>query len=179
MKIRFIQPFSYELNIGQAYNEAVAELPSDCWVCITDQDTLKFDSFAHKVQQIAAKAPKNALIGCYTNRLRKTNQAVFTPLYDNADIDDHYDHYNRRWDAYGTQLERCQLVAGVFMLFHKSLWESVKFREDTYKFDAYFSNDVQKAGGQLLLAKGLYIFHLYRWGQRDPENYLTHLEKNN
>ena len=64
------------------------------------------------------------------------------------------------------------------MVFHKSLWEKVGgFREDQTFFDKYFSYDVYDKGGVCMIAKGLYIFHLYRWGSLNPVSEVKHLVK--
>ena len=166
--MNFIQPYDFNINIGKAYNEACDPLYG--WICITDQDTLKFDGFAQKVKQITEIADKTQVITCMTNRLRKDNINVVQELYDESDINVHLNKYNALWDEYGTTLERTKMpIAGVFMLFHKTVWNTVKFRENDPTFDGAFSVDVRRAGFTTWTAKGLYIFHLYRWG-RDISN---------
>lgn len=173
--INYIQPFALDLNIGKAYNDAIK--PLEGWICITDQDTLKFEGFGNRVNEIVEKAQKNMLITCHTNRLRKANNCVIHSLYDEDSITKHQAFYHALWNRYGVTFDNINVVPGMFMLFHKSLWDLVKFREDTIKFDTLFTMDCRKAGAQIKIAKGLYILHLYRWGQKDPENYIKHLEK--
>lgn len=175
--IHFIQPFSYDLDIGKAYNEAISRLPNE-WVCITDQDTLKFKDFALRVKELVNAADKNCVITCKTNRLRKQNKCVHLPLYDNVNIDHHYAFYNKLWERYGTEFEPTNNIPGMFMLFHKSVWEKVKFVENDIRFDMLFTHEARRKGYKILLSKGLYIFHLYRWGETEPEKYLQHLIKN-
>lgn len=173
--IHFIQPYDFNLNIGKAYNKEIE--PLEGWICLTDQDTLKFEGFAEKVDQIINVSNENMLITCMTNRLRKANKCVVPGMYDEERISKHMEKYNALWDRYGTFLDNINVVPGMFMLFHKSLWEKVKFREDTIKFDTLFTMDARAKGMQIKVAKGLYIFHLYRWGKDDPENYIEHLLK--
>jgi hypothetical protein len=76
-----------------------------------------------------------------------------------------------------------QNVAGLFMLFPKRLWNKHKFEEGSIMikkgakqgfFDFWFSDYVLKTG-RIGLAKGLYIFHLYRLFHNDRKN-KSHLD---
>lgn len=172
--INYIQPYSYELNIGKAYNEAIE--PLEGWICITDQDTLKFEGFAQRVKEIVNSAEITQVITCATNRLRKDNTNVIHELYDESDINVHYDKFNELWRTYGSKLERTkEPIAGVFMLFHKSVWKKVKFIEDAINFDSLFTTMCRQNGFTTHVAKGLYIFHLYRWGRNVAD--ISHLIK--
>lgn len=174
--INFIQPYSYELNIGKAYNEAIE--PLEGWICITDQDTLKFDGFAQRVKQIIETIDEDTLFTCMTNRLRKNNKQVLTHLFDETDINVHLNEFERLWSLNGVKMTDTDTIAGVLMVFHKKVWEKVKFVENAPNFDRIFSGQCRNAGFKTKLALGLYIFHLYRWGKHDPENYVAHLIKN-
>ena len=162
--MNFIQPYDFDFNIGKAYNEACE--PLEGWICITDQDTLKFEGFAQRVKQITDIADKTQVITCITNRLRKDNENVIHELYNESDINIHKDKFDALWTTYGTQLEPTKMpIAGVCMIFHKSVWEKVKFIEKAINFDSLFTHSCKRAGFTTHVAKGLYIFHLYRWGR--------------
>ena len=172
--INFIQPFSYELNIGKAYNEACKDLEG--WICITDQDTLKFEGFAQRVKKITENAQETFVITCVTNRLREDNTNVVHSLYNEADINVHFKKFNELWALYGDRIDKTrEPIAGVCMIFHKSVWEKVKFVENAINFDSLFTTHCKTAGFLPCVAKGLYIFHLYRWG-RDVAD-ISHLIK--
>lgn len=172
--IHFIQPYSFKLNIGAAYNEAIK--PLEGWICLTDQDTLKFEGFARRVKEIVDNAQENYIITCKTNRLRKDNTNVIMDVYDESDINVHFDLFNELWETYGAEIEPTkEPIAGVFMLFHKSAWNEVKFVENAINFDRLFTDQLKRKGFIPHVAKGLYIFHLYRWG-RDPAD-TSHLIK--
>ena len=173
--IHFLQPYDYNLNIGKAYNYSISLLPPDSWICITDQDTLKFEGFAQRVLEIVRKSEKNYLITCKTNRLRKSNKTVVSNYFENDSVRDHLELNEQLWKENGTNLEPYNLAAGVCMIFHKSMWEKVKFEENTVVFDRLFSRDFINNGGKIFIAKGLYLFHLYRYGKKDPENNISHL----
>lgn len=172
--IHFIQPFSFDLNIGKAYNEAIA--PLEGWICITDQDTLKFEGFAGRVKSVVESASENDVITCRTNRLHLSNRNLVANMYHEPDINKHKETFDKLWNIYGNTLELTEMpIAGVFMLFHKSVWEKAPFNENSIRFDSEFTEAVRNLGFQTKVAKGLYIFHLYRWG-RDV-NDIRHLQK--
>jgi len=179
MNISFIQIYDFDLRISQNLNNVVKNLPNQ-WICLTDQDTLKFPTFADNLRQIILNSgvTENDLLGCMTNRLRPTNPAVINELYDEADINVHFNKADALWYEYGTDIFKADLVAGCCMVFHKSLWEKVGgFNEDKIFFDKYFSKSVIENGGNCYIAKGLYIFHLYRWGSASPVDSVEHLIK--
>lgn len=172
--IHFLQPYSFDLNIGKAYNEAIE--PLDGWICITDQDTLKFQGFADRVSRIVDGADKTDVVTCVTNRLHPSNENLVPGLYDEPDINVHLEKYTDVWCEHGANLTPTNMpIAGVFMLFHKSVWDQVKFVENSIHFDSVFTRDVKNAGFKTYVAKGLYIFHLYRWGKNI--NDISHLQK--
>lgn len=157
--MNFIQPFGS--NIGDAYNKAIE--PLEGWICITDQDTLKFKGFAQHAKEITDKADISQVITCMTNRLRKDNKNVIQALYEESDIKVHIAKFNELWERYGTTIERTkEPIAGMCMIFHRSVWDKVKFK-NTLNFDNHFTTDVRKEGFTTHVAKGLYIFHLYKW----------------
>lgn len=172
--IHFLQPYSFDLNIGKAYNEAIE--PLEGWICITDQDTLKFQGFADRVKRIIDGAKETNVITCATNRLHPSNENLVKGVYDESDIDVHKGVYEYLWKKHGANIEHTNMpIAGVFMLFHKFVWDEVKFKENSIHFDSIFTNEVRKKGFITYVAKGLYIFHLYRWGKN--VNNINHLIK--
>ena len=174
--INFIQPYSFTLDIGIAYNKACE--PLEGWICITDQDTLKFEGFANHLRTIIGTIDENVVFTCMTNRLRRNNPQVVKECFDESDIDKHFNYFNNVWDVYGTKLVDTETIAGVCMVFHKKVWEKVKFA-NCVTFDRVFSHQARQAGFKTKLALGLYIFHLYRWGKPDPENNIEHLNRQN
>lgn len=177
MEINYLQIYDYELNISKALNKAIEKLND--WICLTDQDTLKFPSFPNNLKEILLKANKNDLIGATTNRLNPVNPQTVKELFNEPNINTHFNYSIEAWNKYGTELEKTKLIAGCCMIFHKELWQKVGgFQEDKIFFDKYFSYDVTNNGGKCLIAKGLYIFHLYRWKSKDPTSAVEHLIKN-
>jgi GT2 family glycosyltransferase len=176
MKINYLQIHDYNLDISKRLNECVALLPNE-WICLTDNDVLKFPSFADNIKAVLESdgVTYNDLIGTTTNRLRPTNPQVVNELFDEKNMDKHFQYADRAFKIYGTELEHTKLIAGSCMVFHKSLWEKVGgFDEDKIFFDKYFSYKVNDIG-RCLIAKGVYTFHLYRWGSDNPVGAVHHL----
>ena len=172
--INFIQPYSFELNIGDAYNEAIE--PLEGWICLTDQDTLKFDGFAHHIKDVIETIDERTIFTCMTNRLRKDNRQVIIELFDETNIEVHFNKFASLWALNGTKLTDADVIAGVCMVFHKSIWERIKF-VNAANFDRVFTAECKNRGYKIKLATGIYIFHLYRWGKKNPESSFEHLFK--
>lgn len=74
-----------------------------------------------------------------------------------------------------------QTVAGVMMLFPKSVWQKVgKFPEGGISIkgefvDYHFSRAVGKIG-KLGIAEGVYLFHAYRMDAVDTRTHKDHLK---
>lgn len=176
-QIRYITPFALDKNIGRAYNEAIYELPDDCFVVLRDGDTMFLTpEWGNQIEQIIKDNPDYDLITCMTNRIGVKELCV-DYLFDCKDISTHIIDCEFRWRENKTKVIPTDIAPGMLMIFHKSLWLKHKFRENSIIFDRQFSNDVIRGGGKIGVAKGLYIFHLYRFGQENPQSYTKHLKK--
>lgn len=176
IQIRFIQPFSQSKNIGFEYNQCISELPDDCYICLRDQDTLPLRSdFGNQVYQVINENPDYQIIGCLTNRLRAPYQLVKGRFSEDSNISNHIEIANQQWEQNSTLVTEVPGVAGMCMIFHKSAWEKIKFEENSIFFDKNFCDKARKLGMKIGVSKGIYLFHLYRWGQTDPFSYKLHL----
>lgn len=177
MYVHHITPFRSDKNIGRAYNEACATAPKGGWICLRDPDTMFLQPGSQAlIEQIAASDPPFDLIGCRTNRLRGKHQCCQS-MFNEANIDIHVKYAeicNNEHFLYIAHTH--QPIAGMFMLFRKSLWDRIKFNETAMRFtDKKFSAAVMANGGKLGVAQGLYLFHLYRWGSNNPYTDIEHL----
>jgi len=176
IQIRFIQPFSQSKNIGHEYNQCISELPNDCYICLRDQDTLPLRSdFGNQIYEVIKANPDYPIIGCMTNRLRAPYQLSKGKFSNDPNISNHIEIANQEWDEHKTLVTEVPGVAGMCMIFHKSVWERIKFDENTIFFDKRFCEQARKLGMKIGVARGVYLFHLYRWGKEDPFNYKEHL----
>lgn len=175
--IHYLTPFRSDKNIGTAYNEACATAPEGGWICLRDPDTmfLQPDSQA-LIEQIVESDPPFDLIGCLTNRLRGGHQRV-SGMFEEKSLLVHMSLASVFRDNNNIEIEpTTQPIAGMFLLFRKSLWDRIKFDETAGMYtDQVFSRDVIKSGGKLGVAQGLYLFHLYRWSSSHPYTDVEHL----
>lgn len=177
MKINFLSIHDYNLDISKRLNDCINLLPNE-WIVLSDNDVLKFPNFAENIKTVLESADKNNLYGTMTNRLRPSNPQVINSLFDESDMNVHYQKSIDLWTEYGINTEETNLIAGSCMIFHKELWEKVgKFNELVIFFDKYFSYEVTKNGGKCLIMKGIYTFHLYRWHSKSPVDSVEHLIK--
>ena len=175
MILHFITPFAQDKNIGLEYNKRIAELPEDCYICLRDQDTLPLTSdWGNKIYQVIEQNKDYDIIGCMTNRIRAPFQLVDGIFNTDSNISNHIDISIEQWDKHGTSVKDAPYIAGLCMIFHKSVWESIKFTENSIFFDLEFCQ-AARTKYKIGIAQGIYLFHLYRWGQLDPYTYKSHL----
>lgn len=165
-------------NIGGGINDFVSLLPDDAWVCIRDADTLfLIDQQQPLIQLIVDSDPPFDLIGCKTNRLRSAIQCHNGEISEEPDIRKHIAIAHDLLGQNGTDILPVPPphVAGMFMLFRKSLWDELHFPENTAYFDSEWTWALHARGKQLGIALGIYLWHSYRFGKKDPANYNKHL----
>lgn len=180
MNIHYITPYSTEKNFGKAINEQISIIPDEDWVCVLDGDMMFLTpDWGRQVSEVVRKhGKKYSLFGCLTNRLGRNIQRYRGEFSNNFDVKHHYDIAKELESNYWAEVEDVtskKRVAGMFMLFPKSLWNRIQFKENTPNFDDIFSTEVIKSGGKLGLLKGLYVFHCYRLWSESPGRDREHL----
>jgi hypothetical protein len=176
-QIRYVTPFALDKNIGKAYNEAISELPDDCFVVLRDGDTMFLTTeWGNQIEQIIKYNQDYDVITCMTNRIGVRECLLYSEFMDKP-IEKQIEIAQTCWLDHKADVKQTLVAPGMLMIFHKSTWAKHKFRENSIIFDRQFSNDVIRSGGKIGVAKGLYIFHLYRFGQENPQSYTKHLKK--
>jgi hypothetical protein len=183
--VHYFTPASGDKNLGRAYNKA-CEMVTDLndWICIRDGDTMFLTpDWPKQIEEIIQTNGHNyQLISCYTNRLGLKHQLLNGELSQDTDVRNHTNLALRQRDKYRTEVVQSpSYTAGLFMLFKRSLWDTIKFKEgltssdeSTDFIDAQFSKEVLKKGGRIGLAKGIYLFHAYRLHQKTHRDW-SHL----
>jgi cellulose synthase/poly-beta-1,6-N-acetylglucosamine synthase-like glycosyltransferase len=181
MKIYYSTPFSIDKNIGGAYNEFCKIVPNDeDWIVITDADSMfltpDYGVIIHKA--IQTHGNDFGLIGCYTNRLRKTHQLHNGTFSNDHDIRHHVKIAMEYMCKDGIEDITPLNIAGVFMAFQKKTWKLVGgFLENSIVADTFFSQQVVSKGLKLGLIRGLYVYHWYRgWEINNPFLSIKHLK---
>ena len=185
MTVHHITPGKSDLNFGKAINDVIEFLPDEDWICLRDIDTLPLHHrvFFKQCEEIA-ESGKYDLVSCMTNRLGVKYQLHDGLLSDNFNIKHHLSIAHERYNKYGSTVDEAPgNIAGVMMLFSKKTWEDVgRFKEggvqvDGSFLDYHFSSTVQKIGGKIGIAKGIYLFHTYREWENNVRFGYEHLLK--
>ncbi len=166
-------------DIGKAINDAIAVLHEDSWVCLRDTDTMfLLPDQPSMLEDLVATNPPFDVIGASCNRLGSSYQLLGGKIDDDPNILNHISHAKVARDYYGDEIEEVPQgtpLAGFFLLFRKSLWKEIPFEERSIQFDIIFSNTLHERGKRLGLMRGMYLFHIYRLGQKDPQRAISHL----
>lgn len=184
MNIHYIQPYAVDKNIGKVYNDTLYGLrqgfPLTDWVCITDQDTMFLLPETKALIHDTVNRLGNtyySLLTCYTNRLNYGYQLHAGVRSDDDNMNNHIQIAKSRMYTHGMDVKPYpHIVAGMFMLFPLAMTQFIKFGENTPYFDEKFTADVRAGGGKVGIMEGVYIFHLYRWGQTNPGEHFDHLK---
>lgn len=178
--IYYFTPADPTKKIGKVYNAHCESVPNnEDWICIRDGDTMFLTSnWSHIIKETIKRYPDTALFGCYTNRIGLDYQLA-DGFSENPDVTYHARKAQEQWEKYGTEcVEIDKPVAGMFMLFRRSVWTRVPFKDDLVVgnkfFDWDFGERVLKLGGKVRLMKGVYLFHFYRFltGRQDKSHLL-------
>lgn len=161
-------PYGPNLQYGRAINEFCEQAPKDSWIIIRDRDTMYLEDNGQQIIDIANRYPDTGVFGCMTNRLGLNWQLPDGKISDDPNIINHKliaTHLKAKHNTECATLGTC--VAGLFLMFKKSTWERVKFREgniiqnDIY-FDWDFVSRILTLGMPIRLMLGVYLFHYYR-----------------
>lgn len=176
MIISFITPFdlSGSKNIGKAYNSTIEQCPEG-YIVLRDGDSMFLTpDWGMQIKDIINANPEYDILGCMTNRLSVPQQLV-PGMFNEADIGKHIEAATEL-QQYRTEVFKSNMAAGLCLIFHKSIWQKCKFKENTVIFDRLFCMQAKRLGYNIGIARGLYLFHLYRWGQNNPQHYKEHLK---
>ena len=180
-RIWYSNPYNSDKNIGKALNEFCELVPDGDWICLQDGDIAYLTpDWGKQIEEVVRlHGSKYSLFGCLTNRLGRPIQRYKKEFSEDHDIRNHAAIARELSASHFAEVEDItdkRYIAGLFMLFPKSLYSRIKFKENCNYFDDEFSRDVVRAGGKLGLLKGLYVYHLYRIWSDTPITEKTHLK---
>lgn len=170
IQVHHITPGRSDKNFGRSINQLIENLSDEDWICLRDIDTMPLHHrvFFKQCEEIA-NSNKFDLVGCMTNRLGLTYQLHDERISENFDIKHHIEIAHKRYEKYGSEVEETENnIAGLMMLFPKRLWDDVgEFPEGGIHvngefLDYIFSKRTRRIGGRIGIAKGIYLFHIYR-----------------
>lgn len=170
--IYYIQPYALDLRYGMAINRHIQNMPDDAWIVLTDQDAMFLTPNAGRTisNAIVTYGDNTDIFTCQTNRLGNPLRCYDGVFSRDTDILNHV--------RIATKLERnhgheCieikdRIVAGMCMIFSKSLWKGNKFdnhpiiwenKNKMTSFDVRFCKGIKGSMKKIL---GLYCWHTYR-----------------
>lgn len=182
-KVWYSNPYSTEKNIGKAYNEFCDIVPNENdWIVLQDGDICFLTpKWGQQIKEtIKLYGEEFDLITCLTNRLARNIQRYKGEFSENHDMKHHALIAKELEDNHWCEIEditKSKKVAGLLMIFKKSLWNKVKFNENDPAFDDTFSKELIKRGCKFGLMKGLYVQHAYRILSENPIGDRSHLLK--
>ena len=179
IKVYYSNPYNTEKNIGKGLNEFCSIVPDDAWICLQDGDMMYLTpDWGVQIEEVIRRHGNDYdMFGATTNRLSKMYQRDNEADFDVTDIVYHYEKAVRLRDINWGQVKEVPQLAGLLLLFRKSLWERIKFEENSIIFDTEISKRIRRSGGKLAVMKGLYVFHLYRiWDKENPRRAVEHLQ---
>lgn len=173
--VHYITPGRPDLLYGRAVNDLIKNLPENDWICLRDIDTLVLDHktlFQQLKDIIKAHGSTFDLMGAITNDIGLKWQLHNGKINKSFDVEEHYKINQSLIKKYYDHVtpDGNNHVAGFFMLFSKKIWEKAgKFPEpisvNGQFFDYLFSKQVQKVGGKIGIAQGVYLYHFKRYGK--------------
>lgn len=167
MNIVFFNIWSFEKNLGKAYNWHMELLPNDDdWAIFTDGDVcFTTDDWGSQIKRVIELNSNAGIITCQTNRIGYRNQRYNHEFSHDSDIKNHAAIAKKLRVKYHhkTLPINCK-IGGFFMAVKKSTWKEVKFDEKIGMLgvDSDFSERILKRGKSVLMMRGLYVFHYYR-----------------
>jgi GT2 family glycosyltransferase len=179
--IWFFKPYSFEANIGKAYNDYMRLIPSpEDWGVLLDGDTcfLTHD-WGHAIQEAINRHPDAGLFTCTTNRVANRLQAR-AAMFEQMDL--------RRQALYAMRADRLNrgksnqtnsTISGLMMAIKKSTWDKQRFPERDDKIlnvDHVICRQIMDAGKKIYIMQGVYMLHVYR--VVEGRQYTKHLRKN-
>lgn len=170
-KLFAMTPFSLDMNLGAAYNEAMELLPDGAWAALLDHDiafTTKL--WYRQLQEAIAAVPQAGAITAVTNRIAAPWQRVGTADWvrcDEREAHNMADHY-----ALGASLAqkrtllditRTKGFGGVVICLSKDAWRRAGgFADGLLCVDHSIHFRLAAAGYRNYLHEGLYVYHRRR-----------------
>lgn len=177
--IYYFAPFDSEKKIGRSHNQHCELVPNDDdWICITDSDVLfLLPDTKKQIEAVIKKHGDNyQVFGCLTNRIASEHQLATDKLFDETDIWTHKLFADALQDLKYDEVEETKInVAGFLMVFQKKTWAKYRFSDNSIRFDSEFTDKIRAEGGRLGIMQGVYVFHDYRLGHKNPCYHIDHL----
>ncbi len=167
-----MMPFSTEMNLGAAYNQAMALIPDDAWACFLDHDAIwTTREWYRQIQEAIRTVPDAGALTAMTNRIAAPWQQV-------GERDNHDMAHHRRFGAarmkFRTLLDVTDTkgMGGVVMVISKRAWKQVGgFVDGVLCVDHMMHFALRDLGLRIWLMENLYVYHWRRaFGDELPKS---------
>ena len=161
-------PYEPECQLAHAYNRAM-ETTTAPWVLLLDQDIFFCNpNWYQMCLDVIGQLQESrvGLITCVTNgihRANKTTQKAERIVRSDC-IEKHVEVAKYLYRKYKTQVRKIdwRKITGFFMLIKKEVWKEIKFQDQGAGLgyvDWDFSTRLLRAGYEIYLVPGLYVYH--------------------
>jgi GT2 family glycosyltransferase len=158
-----MMPFDPGLNLGRAYNEAMALLPDEAWAVLLDHDMLfTTKDWYRQIAEAIRCQPTAGAFTVMTNRIAAPWQQIGER--ENHDLAYHY--------RFGLERTRVRTLlditgtngfGGVVIVVSKAAWQAVGgFADGLLCVDHSLHFRLRAAGYRNWLIEGLYVYHRRR-----------------
>lgn len=179
MKIHFVTPYSFEKNIGKAYNEEFEKVQDDNdWVALMDGDSHFFTDFGQQIKAHILARPNAGMFTCITNRVGNKQQCYGNVISNNSDYLYHARLAKRlAVSNRGVVRESKRIISGLLMVVQKKTWKEVGgFHEKgILKVDNIFSKGLLNRNKKIYVMHDVYMIHYYRFLE-GGKKYRNHLK---
>jgi len=173
-----LTPNRSDKDLVRAYNEAMEDTREDL-VCFKDRDVLILTpNTLNLVGQIAEENPEYDCFCGTTNRIGGTR--LLDSFVFGDDIKDHFEYAEAQEAFHKKTIEDFTQPAphhfsGFFFALRRRAWEKVKFRawskdNNILGVDSAMHQDLFDNGFKTCIMKGIYLFHIYRFGSNDTSH---------
>lgn len=169
MEIHTRIPFEIDKNLGRGYNDAMALVGNDDWVCFRDYDTLPLThDFTNLLYEYVDRNPDAGILTCYTNRIHRLASAQLYGATVDENLNFKYHHeialHLKTLNAYTVTDITTKPFSGFLMLISRRSWEKTRFNQDgkCLGVDTDYRLRVIDDGKKILRMNAIYIWHTYR-----------------
>lgn len=155
-----------ETDLGAFYNNHMARVAIDDWVCFMDDDAMfSTAQWLEQLHEYIDLYPDAGLFTACTNRVYNHRQLVNNRIDYSHDMRHHRKIGKRLAEKYDMRVEELSkdyAISGLLMLIKKRVWKNCKFKSGFFGVDNKIHIDLLKQGYKVYLMKSVYVYHWYR-----------------
>jgi len=178
-KLHFVTPYSFEKNLGKAYNEEFEKVQNDSdWIVLMDGDSHFFTDFGQQIRAHILAKPNTGMFTCITNRVGNKQQCYGGKISDNSDYLYHARLAKRlAVGNRGVVKKSSRIISGLLMVIQKKTWREVGgfYERGILKVDNMFSKELLNRHRPIYIMMDVYMIHYYRFLE-GGKKYKTHLK---